>query len=63
MKGRNAGTVPDRLQQELAQPRNKAAHEGASLSEAEANTAIAKAAELVEQLHPLGGFATNPTAA
>lgn len=52
----NAGTPPVRLQQELVEPRNKAAHEGASLSGVEANRAIVKAAELVEQLHPLASL-------
>ena len=55
MKERNAGTVHDRLQQELAEPRNKAAHDGAKSSKAEATAAIAKAAELVEQLHLIAG--------
>ena len=50
---RNAGTRPSRLQQDLAEQRNSAAHEGASLNEAKANAAIAVAVALVEQLHPL----------
>lgn len=49
----NAGTVPQRLQQELGEPRNNAAHAGASPNEVEANTAIDKAVELVEQAYPL----------
>lgn len=49
----SAGTLPQRLQQELGEPRNNAAHAGASPTEAEANTAIDKAVELVEQAYPL----------
>lgn len=49
----SAGTRPDRLQQDLVEPRNKAAHDGAFLSEAKANAAISVAAELAEQLYPL----------
>lgn len=47
---RSAGTRPDRLQQDLAESRNRAAHEGASLNEAKANAAIAIAVKLVDQL-------------
>lgn len=55
---RNAGTRPDRLQQDLAEPRNRAAHEGALLNEAKATAAIAIATSLVEQLHPLADLLT-----
>ena len=53
MVERNAGMRPDRLRQDLAEPRNKAAHDGAALNETKANAAVAVAADLVEQLHPL----------
>ncbi|WP_131809426.1 hypothetical protein [Mycolicibacterium iranicum] len=53
MVTQSAGTRPARLQQDLAEPRNRAAHEGAVLNEAKANAAIAVAVALVEQLHPL----------
>ncbi len=56
MVERNAGTRPVRLQQDLAEPRNKAAHDGAALNEAKANAAVAVATDLVEQLHPLAGL-------
>jgi hypothetical protein len=49
----NAGTAPARLNEELGQPRNKAAHRGYVPSVAEAEAAIAKATEVVEQAHPL----------
>ncbi len=58
MVKQNAGTRPDRLQQDLAEPRNQAAHDGAVLSEAKAVAAIAIAADLVEQLHPLADLLT-----
>jgi hypothetical protein len=51
-----AGARPARLQQDLAEPRNRAAHEGAPLNQAKANAAIAVAVALVEQLHPLEGL-------
>jgi hypothetical protein len=54
----NAGTRPDRLQQDLAEPRNRAAHDGGVLSETKANAAIAIAADLVAQLHPLTDLLT-----
>lgn len=53
MEQSQAGTRPPGLQKDLAEPRNQAAHEGAALSEAKANAAIAVAVDLVEQLHPL----------
>jgi hypothetical protein len=56
MLERDAGTRPDGLQQELAEPRNRAAHDGALLSEAKANAAISVAAELVEQAYPLASL-------
>lgn len=56
MLEREAGTRPDRLQQDLAEPRNKAAHEGAMLDEAQAVAAVAAAVALVAQLHPLNGY-------
>jgi hypothetical protein len=52
----NAGTRPDGLQKDLAEPRNRAAHDGAALNAAKANDAIAVASDLVEQLHPLQGL-------
>ena len=58
MVTQNVGTRPDRLQQDLAEPRNQAAHDGALLSEAKAIAAIAIAADLVEQLHPLADLLT-----
>lgn len=58
MLTQNAGTRPDRLQPDLAEPRNRAAHDGAAMNETKANAAIAIAADLVEQLHPLAGFLT-----
>ena len=58
MLQQNAGTRPDRLQPDLAEPRNQAAHDGAVLSEAKAIAAIAIAADLVEQLHPLANLLT-----
>jgi hypothetical protein len=51
-----AGTRPAGLQKDLAEPRNRAAHDGAALSEAKAIAAIAIAVDLVEQLHPLQGL-------
>ena len=56
LKKLSAGTVPERLQQELSEPRNDAAHGGASPTFDETSLAIAKAAELVEQAHPLAGL-------
>ncbi len=56
MVTQSAGTRPARLQQDLAEPRNRAAHEGAALSEAKANAAVEVAVALVEQLHPLERF-------
>lgn len=56
MVTQNAGTRPARLQQDLAEPRNRAAHEGAALNGAKANAAISVAVALVEQLYPLEGF-------
>lgn len=56
MLNRGAGTRPVRLQQDLVEPRNRASHDGASLSEAKANAAIAIAVQLIEQLHPLAGL-------
>lgn len=52
----NAGTRPDGLQNNLAEPRNRAAHEDEALNAAMADAAIAIAADLVEQLHPLPGL-------
>lgn len=56
MAERGAGTRPDRLQQDLAEPRNKAAHEGAMLDESQAIAAVAVAVALVAQLHPLSQY-------
>jgi hypothetical protein len=53
---RGAGTRPDQLQKDLAEPRNDAAHDGAKLSGDKAEAALAAAINLVEQLHPLHGF-------
>jgi hypothetical protein len=55
--GVGASTLPRRLQQDVAEPRNKAAHQGATSSEAEARSAILKAAEVVEIAYPLGSLA------
>ena len=55
-----AGKLPKRLYQEVGAPRNKAAHVGAMLNEADARTAISKAAEVVAMAFPLGLIA--PTA-
>ncbi len=56
LKKLGAGTVPERLQQELSEPRNDAAHGGTSPTRGEADLAIAKALELVEQAYPLEKF-------
>ncbi|MDT5303612.1 MAG: hypothetical protein QOG79_6934 [Mycobacterium sp.] len=58
MVTQKAGTRPYRLRQDLAEPRNRAAHDGAVLSETKANAAVAIAADLVEQLHPLADLLT-----
>lgn len=52
-KEKASGTLPKRLVEEVAVPRNKAAHQGATLSEAEAQKAIRTAAEVVEAAFPL----------
>ena len=51
-----ASTLPRRLQQDVAEPRNSAAHQGAQSSEAEARTAILKATEVVEMAYPLANL-------
>lgn len=56
------GKLPKRLYQEVGAPRNKAAHVGAMLSEPEARTALAKAAEVVEIAYPLGAIASTVVA-
>lgn len=48
-----ASTLPSRLQQDVAEPRNSAAHQGATSSHAEARAAILKATEVVEMAYPL----------
>lgn len=53
---RGAGIRPDRLQKDLVEPRNDAAHDGAKLSGTKAEAAVAVAVALVEQLHPLQGL-------
>ncbi|WP_459547617.1 HEPN domain-containing protein [Nocardia sp. X0981] len=54
-KKRNAdGKLPRRLVENVAAPRNKAAHRGAALGRAEAEVAIKSAAEVVEIAFPLG---------
>jgi hypothetical protein len=50
------GKVPKRLYEDVGAPRNKAAHDGATLSEAEARAAILKATEAVELAYPLASF-------
>jgi hypothetical protein len=52
-----ASPLPRRLQQDVAEPRNNAAHQGAMSSDAEARAAILKAAEVVEIAHPLWSLA------
>jgi hypothetical protein len=52
-----AGKLPKRLVEDVGAPRNKAAHRGATLSDAEAHTAIATAAEVVEMAYPLSSVA------
>jgi hypothetical protein len=51
-----ASTLPRRLQQDVAEPRNKAAHQGAKSSEAEARAAILKATDAVEMAYPLANL-------
>jgi hypothetical protein len=56
----DAGDTPERLQQDLGEPRNNAAHTGASPIFDDASLAIRKATELVEQAHPLSSFMPQP---
>lgn len=48
-----ASTLPSRLQQDVAEPRNRAVHQGVTSSYAEARAAILKATEVVELAYPL----------
>lgn len=52
-KRQASGQLPKRLVDEVGAPRNRAAHKGASLSRAEAGTAIKTAAEVVSIAFPL----------
>ncbi len=52
----NAGTAPTQLNEELGRPRNKAAHRGYAPTLAEAEAAVAKSTEVVEQAYPLASL-------
>jgi hypothetical protein len=56
-----ASTLPRRLQQDVAEPRNRAAHQGEQSSEPEARAAILKATEVVEMAYPLGSLMAAQT--
>ncbi|WP_228002459.1 HEPN domain-containing protein [Nocardia australiensis] len=55
-KRRASGKLPKRVVEEVGAPRNKAAHKGACLSRAEADTAIGTAAEVVSTAFPLSSI-------
>lgn len=52
----NAGTAPALLNEELGRPRNNAAHRGYAPTLAEAQAAVAKSTEVVEQAYPLASL-------
>lgn len=50
------GLLSDQLQRDLIEPRNHATHGGRALTDAQAQTAVEMATDIVDEAHPLASL-------